>query len=280
MSSREQTFFTFAQRAPAPRRRSRNGQPRAARQARRMSSPDVHQGRLPLLRPIDELARLRLQRRIGAHLVGDLLVQVTDNRYSIISIKRIEGRYEARLHHMFLEADSRIVRALARYISRNDPAASELISAYIDQNQDKIRHTLPQEPRPLRLQPRGRCFDLLEIFDHLNVRYFQGRVEAGITWGRRRCGPPRRHRSMKMGSYSVDDRLIRIHAALDRPFVPRFFLESVVFHEMLHQVHDIPLINGRHAFHTAEFRRHEQRFDYHEAAERWERENLSRLLYY
>ncbi len=28
-------------------------------------------------------------------------------------------------------------------------------------------------------------------------------------------------------SYSVEERLIRIHAALDRPFVPRFFIDWI-----------------------------------------------------
>ncbi len=56
-----------------------------------------------------------------------------------------------------------------------------------------------------------------------------------------------------MGSYSVEDRLIRIHRSLDREFVPRFFVAWIVFHEMLHQVHDIRVKNGRREFHSKEF---------------------------
>ena len=38
-----------------------------------------------------------------------------------------------------------------------------------------------------------------------------------------------------MGSYSVEDRLIRIHPTLDRPDVPRYYVAWIVYHEMLHQ---------------------------------------------
>jgi hypothetical protein len=78
----------------------------------------------------------------------------------------------------------------------------------------------------------------------------------------------------------LEDELIRIHCSLDRSFVPRFFVEAVVFHEMLHQVHEIPVVNGRHHFHTPAFRAHERTFEWAEAAERWEKENLNRLLYF
>ena len=82
-----------------------------------------------------------------------------------------------------------------------------------------------------------------------------------------------------MGSYSVEDRLIRIHRSLDRAFVPRFFVEAVVFHEMLHQVHDIKLKNGRREFHSKAFLADEGRFERYLEARVWEREHLDELLF-
>lgn len=280
-ATNEQLLFGFNGRALLPLRRTPYAQrSRAPRHTLGVDVVDPRQGQLPLVREIDEAARLRLQRRIGAHLRGELSVAVTDNRYSIISVKRGKGSFEARLHHMFVDAEPGIVRALARYISRNDGEASAEINAFIDKHQDKIRHSLPTEPRKPKLMAQGQYFDLDEIFDGLNQRYFGGRIEATVTWGRRRSGPARRHGSVKMGSYALEDQLIRIHASLDRSFVPRFFVESVVFHEMLHQVHEIPLVNGRHHFHTRAFRDHERTFEWAEASERWEKENLNRLLYF
>ncbi len=280
-ATNEQLLFGFTGRAqPPPPRRRHPLRSRAPRNTFTAPAVDARQGQLPLVRKTDEEARLRLQRRIGAHLRGELRVVVTDNRYSILSVKRTKGQYEARLHHMFVDADPSIVRALARYISRNDSEASAQINTFIDKNQDKIRHSLPTPRRAPKLVPQGQYFDLQEIFDSLNQRYFGGRIEASITWGRRSGRSARRHGSVKMGSYALEDQLIRIHCSLDRSFVPRFFLESVVFHEMLHEVHEIPVVNGRHHFHTPAFKAHEATFEWAEAAERWEKENLNRLLYF
>jgi hypothetical protein len=277
----EQMLFGFTGRAlTAVRRRRPIQRSRAPRNSLQGSETDPRQGQLPLVRKIDDTARLRLQRRIGAHLRGELRVVVTDNRHNIISVRRGRGHFEARLHHMFVDSEPSIVRALARYISRNDPEASAEINAFIDRHQDKIRHSLPTGPRKVSLAPQGQFFDLEEIFDGLNRRYFGSRIDASITWGRRHTGSARRHGSVKMGTYAVEDQLIRIHSSLDRSFVPRFFVESVVFHEMLHQVHEIPVVNGRNHFHTPAFRAQELTFEWAEAAQRWEKENLNRLLYF
>jgi hypothetical protein len=83
-----------------------------------------------------------------------------------------------------------------------------------------------------------------------------------------------------MGSYSVEDRLIRIHRSLDRAFVPRFFVAWIVFHEMLHQVHDIRVKNGRREFHSKEFLADEQQFEHYDQAKGWERRHLDALLTY
>ena len=64
-----------------------------------------------------------LERRIRAHMArGRVQVTLTDNRYTMISVRRIarERRYEVRLHHMFADADPVITRALAHYIAEND----------------------------------------------------------------------------------------------------------------------------------------------------------------
>jgi hypothetical protein len=125
----------------------------------------------------------------------------------------------------------------------------------------------------------GEHHDLRSIYDELNARYFANRIEAAITWGAR-TGRPRRRNSIKMGSYSVEDRLIRIHRSLDRAFVPKFFVAWIVFHEMLHQVHDIQVKNGRREFHSKQFLADEALFEHYHEARSWERRHLDALLTY
>jgi hypothetical protein len=245
----------------------------ALRRARRGNQP----AEVALAGAADALAR-----RIRAHLErGQVHVTLTDNRYTMISVRRAPRghgprRYEVRLHCMFVDADPVITRALARYVVDNDREASRVLGDFIDANQDVVRGRQRRSPAQLILTA-GDHHDLRAIFDELNTRYFGGTIDAAITWGARSGRPKRRH-SIKMGSYSVEERLIRIHRSLDRAFVPRFFVEAVVFHEMLHQVHDIKVKNGRREFHSKAFLADETRFDRYLEARLWERANLDELL--
>jgi hypothetical protein len=222
-----------------------------------------------------------LERRIRAHLTrGRVQVTLTDNRYTMISVRRLtkERRYEVRLHHMFAQADPVITRALAHYVADNDADASRILGDFIDQNSAHVRGRARRAPTQV-IFTAGEHHDLRQIFDELNARYFNNAIDASITWGAR-TGRPRRRNSIKMGSYSVEDRLIRIHRSLDRAFVPRFFVAWIVFHEMLHQVHDIRVKNGRREFHSKEFLADEQQFEHYEEARLWERRHLDAILTY
>ena len=222
-----------------------------------------------------------LERRIRAHLSkGRVTVTLTDNRYTMISVRRVakDKRYEVRLHAMFVDADPVITRALARYIADNDADASRVLGDFIDQNAGHVRGRARRQPTQV-IFTAGEHHDLRSIYDELNARYFANKIDAAITWGQR-CGRPRRRNSIKMGSYSVEDRLIRINRSLDRAFVPRFFVAWIVFHEMLHQVHDIRVKNGRREFHSKEFMADEAMFEHYDQAKSWERRHLDALLTY
>jgi hypothetical protein len=232
----------------------------------------------------DEAARQALEHRIAMHVPdGRLALAVTDNRYTMISVKREKGLFRLRLHHMFLQAEPEVVRAIGHYVAHNDREASRLLGRFIDIHQRKIRRARRAcKPATVTIETRGEVHDLQDIYEVLNRRYFDGAIDARITWGQRLQpgGRRKRRNSIKMGSYSVEDRLIRIHPSLDRPFVPRLFVEWIVFHEMLHQKHDIPIVGGRRQFHTPEFLAEEATFEHYTIACRWEREHLDRLLNY
>jgi hypothetical protein len=203
----------------------------------------------------------------------------------MISVRRIARaqpgrRFEVRLHHMFADADPVITRALAHYIAENDADASRVLGDFIDANAGHVRGRSPGRRAPTQvIFTAGEHYDLRQNYDEINARYFENRIDAAITWGAR-TGRPRRRNSIKMGSYSVEDRLIRIHRSLDRALVPRFFVEWIVFHEMLHQVHDIRVKNGRREFHSKEFLSDEAQFARYEEARLWERRHLDALLTY
>jgi hypothetical protein len=137
--------------------------------------------------------------------------------------------------------------------------------------------TLPMQ-RHLNLRQEGEHFDLGAIFDHLNKRYFRGRLRNyKVEWGRRRKHRPKDH--FVFGTIQEEDRVIRIHPLLDQAFVPRWFLKYVLYHEMLHSVvPDKLLRSGRRRVHTEEFNRRERQFRSYHRARRWEEQNLARFL--
>jgi len=222
-----------------------------------------------------------LENRLNSLVGIQLAVRVTDNLHTMLSFGWAEGRLLVRLHRMFLQAPLSVLEALARYIRSGDREASRLLDRYIDANRYLIR-SVPAHVRRKRfpLRTRGRHHDLQAYFDELCRRYFGGRrLSCAITWARvPRTRLPRR--TIKLGSYSADARLIRVHPALDQAHVPRWFVQWIVFHEMLHHVHGIGRERGRRRIHTPAFARDERRFPLLEQARRWEKENLDSLLWW
>jgi len=142
----------------------------------------------------------------------------------------------------------------------------------------KVAYSKLPMQRQLNLQHEGKHFDLRQIFDDLNERYFRGRLRGyKVVWGRRRKHRPREY--FIFGTIQEEDRVIRINPLLDQLFVPLWFLRYVLYHEMLHSVvPDKPLPNGRRRVHTEEFNRRERQFRGYRRARRWEEANLARFL--
>lgn len=256
-------------------------------QARERSAPEFEPDFDPDLAPEDprypelpaeqqEALRVELQDRLAAYLrKGRPRAVITDNLRTMLSIKRGHGVFTFRLHHMFIDAPPMVLRAVAAYAESQDTESSELLRAFIDANEDTIRQR--SEPRPLTLDVEGKHHNLQAIFDELNRDYFGGAIQARITWGPR-IKRRKKRQSIKLGSYTVEDQLIRIHPVLDAADVPRFFVAWVVYHEMLHEIHDMPVVDGRRVYHTRAFRQAEAKFEQYPEAVLWERTNLHKLL--
>jgi hypothetical protein len=216
-----------------------------------------------------------LEHRSGLRL--DLVV--TDNSHTVMSVKRhpISGVVALRMHHMFLGADASVVQALATWLKRPSCRTSgAVIDRYIRSNRHLVRR---QRGAERRLQTKGAVYDLGALFHEVNETHFGGSVDAAITWGRRPNS--RRRSSIRFGSYSVEEHLIRIHPYLDCNQVPEFFVLYIVFHEMLHAhlgIEESP--TGRRRIHTAEFKRMEQAYPDFMRAEAWQAKpsNLRMLL--
>jgi hypothetical protein len=136
---------------------------------------------------------------------------------------------------------------------------------------------LPMQ-RQFAFAEQGRFFNLRTIFDKLNARYFGNRLRSyTILWGRKRRQRPKDY--IVFGTIQEDDRVIRIHPLLDQAFVPTWFVEYVMYHEMLHAVvPDRFDSSGRRVVHHEGFYAKERRFHWFKRAKAWEEENLARFL--
>ncbi len=261
---------------PGPERSERTGllppvRPHAPVRPQPVPAPAPRTPRTDLFRT----SASALAERIGRHLEEGVEVELTDNAWTMVSYKRLGSAVRFRLHHMFCDSDETVVRALAGFTGRARKHHGRVIDQFIKTNRVLIRSAPARAEGAL--QTRGRVYDLAEIYAMLNARHFSGAVDARICWGR--SAPVRRRRSIKMGVYLHEQKLIRLHPALDDARVPRHFVELVVFHEMLHQV--IPPTEGetgRRCVHGPEFREAERGFPGYQKARAWEKANLGLLL--
>ncbi len=193
---------------------------------------------------------------------------VTDNSISVLSFKGDRKSVALRLHRMFLSADYAVLDELAEFL-KNKRKKTPLIRQFIRDNTHSIKR---KPPNKISIQSQGKHYDLLTMYDSVNEEYFAGKVSADITWGSMK---PRRAAARRtLGSYSSLSNTIRINPLLDSKRVPGYFLELIVYHEMLHAA--IGIDNGakRRSLHSKEFKRREKMFKHYDRAIEWERKRL------
>ena len=283
MGARNVVPLLYASRAGAPRMGGGARGPTLARSqvAAAIRIPERVGSQLRLVFPsgsprlfVHEGARQSLERKLRAAFAGPVVLSITDNRHSIITHRVQKETLHARVHHMFLDAAPQVVDALVRYITRGDRESSAALGDYIDANGSRLARRKRNAP----LVSKGKHHDLLTLFHEVNERYFGGSVHALVSWGKRSTTKNRRRKTIKLGSYSAFDRLIRVHPALDRAWVPRYFVAYIVYHEMLHHVIPGSRGLGRVNLHPPEFKERERQFRYFERALDWERRHVGRLL--
>lgn len=226
-------------------------------------------------REAPRLTRAELEHLLRRMCGPSLSVVITDNERTMISTRAKGGHTVLRVHHMFLAADPETLTALAGYLTKTDPNAGALLFAFVKRNRARIRRS-PEKRIVLRAE--GRVHELSSIYDEVNDIYFDNHVEARITWAKQTSPLRRSRRSIKLGSYHSQHKLIRVHPVLDAEWVPRFFVAYIVYHEMLHQVIPPEERGGRREYHSPTFRACERKFAHFDEAIAWEQKHLTRLL--
>lgn len=110
--------------------------------------------------------------------------------------------------------------------------------------------------------PQGGIYDLDALFDELNRRFFQPLLrKPKLGWSERAS-------RRLLGHYDPAHDAIVISRIFDAHDPPRFVLEYVLYHEMLHLKHPVEYRSERRCVHSADFRRDERLFPrYREAVQ-------------
>ena len=197
----------------------------------RTPAPPIHARFYPFV-SINNTIRLRQ---------GELYMRISD---------LLEGAPEPVLHsiaHILLAKLYRkpVDRARSaryrRYVASRDVAA-------------KARLVRQMRGRKHIRSDRGHHYHLEEIFEDLNRRFFHGLMgRPQLTWSRN-------HARSSLGHYDPAHNAIVISRVFDHPWVPRYAVEYILFHEMLHLKHPVKLSGSRRCVHSREFRAEEKVF--------------------
>ncbi len=187
------------------------------------------------------------------------------------TIRVREGRVFVRIAEMCRDMPAEIHRALAYILvakllrKRVPKQADEVYSNFIDsaEMRERANDRKRSHGRKIVTTHKGEVYDLDEIFENLNFWYFGGHLAKPVlTWSAKKTYRILAH-------HDATHETIVVSKSLDARDVPRFVVEYIVFHEMLHIKHPTVHHNGRRYNHTPAFRNDERKFPDFQAAEDW-----------
>lgn len=223
------------------------------------------------LQTIADFYRLAFKAFDKKRLAPEIVVEF----YSYVGINHTirvrSGKVFVRISELFREAPPEVQKALAfilvgKLLRKKIPLEyRNVYDSFVKSGEirSKALENKRERGRKIVTSARGEIYDLNEIFDLLNPLYFSGGVKKPVlSWSARKT-------FRRLGHYDEAHETIIVSKSLDDRKVPRYVVEFVVFHEMLHIWHPTRHRNGRRYNHTPAFRRDEEKFAYFEEAEEW-----------
>jgi predicted metal-dependent hydrolase len=180
----------------------------------------------------------------------------------VLTIRRREELVYVRFSDLLKRAPFEVLEGaaaliLSRLYRRRAPRA--LVQQYLEYaRSDRVRGRINQmRSRRVSRVPtlaQGRHHDLASLFERLNRQYFEGKLERPhIGWSTRSW-------RRQFGCYDPGPNQIVLNRRMDRPGIPQFVVEYVLYHEMLHVKHPTRRSGCSLLSHSPEFRAEEKRF--------------------
>ncbi|MBW8870352.1 MAG: M48 family metallopeptidase [Acidobacteriales bacterium] len=178
------------------------------------------------------------------------------------TIRLREGRLLVRVSDLLEGAPDSVLKAIAHillakmYRKPIDREHAARYRRYVgSQHMSRQAHLVRQIRGRKRIaSPQGHTYDLEAIFEDLNVKFFHGLLaRPQMSWS----SEPARNR---LGHYDPAHNAIVVSRVFDHPRVPRYAVEYIVYHEMLHLKHPVRLRGTRRCVHSTEFQAEERLF--------------------
>jgi hypothetical protein len=187
------------------------------------------------------------------------------------TIRLREGRVLARVSDLLQGAPESVLRAIAHilvaklYRKPIDAARAARYRRYVGGRSLSAKAYLIRQMRGRKqiASPNGHRFNLEEVFEDLNRRYFHGLLgRPSLTWSSTLS-------RSNLGHYDPAHNTIMVSRIFDRPGVPRMAVEYLLYHEMLHLKYPVKLRGTRRCVHPAAFQEEERRFPHFEEAKKF-----------
>ena len=184
------------------------------------------------------------------------------------TVRLRDGQVRVRLSDLLESAPSQVLRAVAHillaklYRCRVHQKHAERWRRYVSSRKMSRQLQLIRGVRGSKHigSPSGRFYDLETIFDDLNARFFHGLLgRPRLAWSKVRA-------HSRLGHYDAAHNAIIVSRVFDQRGVPRYAVEYIVYHEMLHLKHPVRVNGGRRCVHSEEFRAEEELFPHLGAA--------------
>jgi len=178
------------------------------------------------------------------------------------TIRLRDSKIHARISDLLEGAPGNVLEAIAHILLAKvyhrpvEAAHASRFRRYVASKDIRAKtHLVRQMRGSKRMQsPRGLFYDLEQIFDELNVRFFHGLLgRPPMTWSQTRS-------RRSLAHYDPAHNTIVVSRIFDHVRVPRYAVEYIVYHEMLHLRHPVKLRGSRRCVHGPEFQAEEKLF--------------------
>lgn len=191
-------------------------------------------------------------------------IQVRFRRFTSLNttIRLREGKLLVNLSDLLEGAPESVLRAIAHILlaklyrkpvnpTHNLRFKRFASSAAVTRQTEVIRHARGTKRYT---GPEGRYYNLEEVFDSLNLRFFGGLLgRPELTWSENLA-------RRSLGHYDAAHNTIVVSRVFDRPSSPRYAIEYLLYHEMLHLKHPVRMRGLRRCVHSAAFKAEERQF--------------------